>query len=344
MTHTIESTHGASAQAWSKEVMKEYLNHNPFYNFMGADSNSLIQTNEELTKQAGDAITVQLRSKLTGNGITGAGTLKGNEEDLIFHTQKVEVDTLRHGVVLKGEMSEKRVAFNLRNQARDALVDWACEKMKFDIISALTDTSVGRDRTRYIYGATDANWNDTHATALANVDTATDKLSTKLISIAKRKAVLSGDRRVRPFQIKSKDGKYEEVFVLFAHPYAVRDLMEDVAFREVNTNSSVALADSVFVHGQKVKGMWDGVMIVECDEMPLLAGTGAAGSDVAHCVLAGAQAACVAWGKKTNYKEESDDYGHENGFAIDEIRGVEKLVFNGVDHGVVNVFVSSIAD
>jgi N4-gp56 family major capsid protein len=337
MTHTIETTHGASAQAWSKEVMKEYLSHNPFYNFMGSDSNSLIQTNEELTKQAGDAITVQLRSKLTGNGIKGSAKLKGSEEDLIFHTQKLTIDTLRHGVVLKGEMSEKRVAFDLRNQARDALVDWACDKMKNDIITALTDTSVGRDQTRYIYGSKDANWNDDHATALSTVDTTDDKLTTKLISVAKRKATLGGTRRVRPFQIKSKDGKYEELFVLFAHPYAVRDLMEDVAFREVNTNSAVALGDSVFVHGQKVKGMWDGVMIVECDDMPL-------SSDVAHCVLAGAQAACVAWGKKTNYKEESDDYGHENGFAIDEIRGVEKLVFNGVDHGVVNIFVAAKAD
>lgn len=337
MTHTIETTHGASAQAWSKQVMKEYLSHNPFYNFMGADSNSLIQTNEELTKQAGDAITVQLRSKLTGAGIKGAAKLKGSEEDLIFHTQKLTVDTLRHGVVLKGEMSEKRVAFDLRNQAKDALVDWAGDKMKHDIIAALTDTSVGRHQSRYMYGITDANWNANHATALATVDTTNDKLSTKLISIAKRKATLAGERRVRPFQIKSKDGKYEEVFVLFAHPYAVRDLMEDVAFREVNTNSTVALADSVFVHGQKVKGMWDGVMIVESDDMPLE-------NNIAHCVLAGAQAACVAWGKKTNYKEESDDYGHENGFAIDEVRGIEKLVFNGVDHGVVNVFVGTSAD
>lgn len=337
MTHTIETTHGASAQAWSKEVMKEYLGHNPFYNFMGADSNSLIQTNEELTKQAGDAITVQLRSKLTGNGITGAAKLKGSEEDLMFHTQKVTVDTLRHGVVLNGEMSEKRVAFDLRNQARDALVDWACDRLKSDIITALTDTSVGRAKVRYIYGAKDANWNANHAAALTAIDTTNDKLSTKLISVAKRKAALEGDRKVRPFQIKAKDGKYEEVYVLFAHPYAVRDLLEDVAFREVNTNSSVALSDSVFVHGQKVKGMWDGVMIVECEDMPLE-------SDVAHCVLAGAQAACVAWGKKTNYKEESDDYGHENGFAIDEIRGVEKLVFNGVDHGIVNVFVSAVQD
>lgn len=344
MVQTIETTHGVTVKTWSKDVMKEYLGQNPFYNFMGSSSNSLIQMNEELTKQPGDAITVQLRSKLTGNGVTGGTVLKGKEEDLIFHTQKITVDTLRHGVVLKGEMSEKRTAFNLRNQAREALVDWASERMKKDLISALTDTSIGRHRSRYIYGSTDSNWNDDHSIALATVDTEKDKLSTKLISIAKRKASLAGDRRIRPFQYKVGDKGYEEIYVLFAHPFAIRDLLEDVAFREVNNSGSTPLEKSVFVHGQKVKGMWDGVMIVECEEMPIVSGAGANGSDVAHCVLAGAQAAAVAWGKKTNYKEDSDDYGHENGFAIDEIRGVEKLVFDGVDHGVVNIFTSALAD
>jgi len=65
---------------------------------------------------------------------------------------------------------------------------------------------------------------------------------------------------------------------------------------------------------------------------------------VAHNVLCGAQAMAVAWGKRTNYKEDADDYGHQNGFAIDEIRGVSKLVFNNVDHGVVNMFNAAVAD
>ncbi|MFT7434146.1 MAG: hypothetical protein ACI9TY_001794 [Alphaproteobacteria bacterium] len=90
--------------------------------------------------------------------------------------------------------------------------------------------------------------------------------------------------------------------------------------------------------------MWDGVMIFECSEMPILAGAGDTSIDVAHNILCGAQSAAIAWGKKTNYKEDSDDYGHENGFAIDEIRGIEKLVFNGVDHGLVNVFTAAEAD
>jgi N4-gp56 family major capsid protein len=323
--------------------MQEYLGHNPFYNFMGEGSNAVIQVREELTKAPGDAITVQLRARLTGAGVTGDTALAGNEENLVFHDQRVLVDTIRHGVLLRGEMSEKRVAFDLRNQAREALVDWAGNKIRTDLIAALTDTSVGRDRSRYLYGATDANWHGTHDTALGNVDGSADRLSTGMISIAKRKAQLGGARKVRPFQMQ-KDGGNEELYVLFAHPYAVRDLLADQAFRDVNTYIPSSFGESVLIHGQRYKGMWDGVMIFECEEMPILDDAGAGDIDVAHNVLCGAQAAAVVWGKKTNYKEDSNDYGHENGFAIDEIRGVKKLVFNNIDHGVVNVFSAAVAD
>jgi N4-gp56 family major capsid protein len=343
MPATIETTHGVSAEQWSSEVFSSYLGQNPFFSFMGTSSNSLIQVKEELLKAPGDAITVQLRARLTGSGVTGSTALKGNEENLVFYDQRLLVDTVRHAVILRGEMSEKRVAFDLRNQAREALVDWAAERLRKDLITTLTDTTVGRDRSRYLYGVTDANWNATHATALLNVDATADKLTTNLISIAKRKAMMEGTSKVRPFQIKNGD-RLDEVFVLFAHPYAVRDLMADSAFREVNVNLPTSLGESVLVHGQNYKGMWDGVMIFEVPTMPILTDAGAAGLEVAHNVLCGAQAAAVVWGKRTNYKEESDDYGHENGFAIDEIRGVKKLVFNGVDHGLVNVFTAAQAD
>ncbi|NBX85665.1 MAG: N4-gp56 family major capsid protein, partial [Proteobacteria bacterium] len=339
---TIDTTHGVTSEQWSNEVFSEYLAQNPFFNFMGTNSYNIIQVKEELTKAAGDAITIQLRAKLSGAGVTGITALKGAEEDLVFYDQRILVDTIRHGVVLRGEMSEKRVAFDLRNQAREGLVDWANDKLRRDLITAMTTTSVGRDRSRYLYGVTDANWHATHATALANVDNTNDKLTTASISRAKRKALLEGPRKVRPFQLRDGN-KVEEVYVLFAHPYAVRDLLADADFKALNTYIPTTLGDSVLVHGQRYKGMWDGVMIYET-EMPILATAGAGGIAVTHNVLCGAQACAVAWGKRTNYKEQADDYGHQNGFAIDEIRGINKLVFNGVDHGIVNLFTAAVAD
>jgi N4-gp56 family major capsid protein len=143
---TIDTTHGVTAEQWSDQVFSEYLAQNPFFNFMGQGSHNIIQVKEELTKAPGDAITIQLRAKLSGAGVTGITALKGSEEDLGFYDQRLLVDTTRHGVMLRGEMSEKRVAFDLRNQARDALVDWASDKLRKDLVTALTNTAVGRDR------------------------------------------------------------------------------------------------------------------------------------------------------------------------------------------------------
>src|SRR5690606_25860208 len=120
--------------------------------------------------------------------------------------------------------------------------------------TALTNTSTGRAQARYLYGATDANWNATHSTALANVDATNDKLTTAMISKAKRKALLEGDRKVRPFMLKDGN-KMEEVFVLFAHPYAVRDLLGDADFKALNTYIPTTFGESVLVHGQRYKGM-----------------------------------------------------------------------------------------
>lgn len=339
---TIETTHGCSAAAWSTEGFSEYLGANPFFNFMGTSSHNVVQVKEDLTRQPGDSVTVQLRAKLNGHGVTGNIRLKGDEEELVFYDQRVHVDTVRHGVVLRGEMSEKRVAFDLRNQAREALVDWASDKLRNDIVKALTNNLVGRDRSRYLYGATDANWNANHNTALANVDNTNDKLTTEIISRAKRKALLEGSRKIRPVTIRYGNTVHE-TYVMFAHPYAIRDLLKDQAFKDMNNNGVVQMPDNIYCHGQRYKGMWDGVMIYET-EMPIISKAGASNIDVAHNVLCGAQACVVAWAKRTNYKEEIDDYGHENGFAIDEIRAVEKLVFNHVDHGVVNVFTAAQAD
>jgi hypothetical protein len=38
------------------------------------------------------------------------------------------------------------------------------------------------------------------------------------------------------------------------------------------------------------------------------------------------------------------DYGFRHGTAIEEARGVEKLVFNNIDHGIVTGFVAAAAD
>jgi hypothetical protein len=51
----------------------------------------------------------------------------------------------------------------------------------------------------------------------------------------------------------------------------------------------------------------------------------------------------IAWAKRTKTATETRDYGFVHGVAIHEMRGVEKLVFNGQQHGVATAYVAALA-
>src|SRR3990170_557490 len=339
MYTSIETTHGLTQEQWGSGLYKEYLGEFPFFELMGTSSDAVIQVKEDLTKKPGDAITIGIRGKLTGAGVTGLDELKGNEEQMQFFDQRITIDEFRHGVALKGKMSQQRVAFNLRNEAKDALKDWLMEKTENDLITALTDVASGRVRGRYLYGAVDSNWNATHATATANIDNTADKLTTSIISIAKRKARLGTTIKMRPFAITDSGRKIAEKYIMFVHDLAARDLKTDTSWQNHQRDLVVAgLRDSVpWISGSNFVGEWDGVLVYASDRMPRAA-DGASAIYTSHNLLLGAQAAAIVWGQRTGWEEDIDDYNHKHGFSVGEVRGVAKLVFSRAtpeDHGVV---------
>ena len=228
---TIDTSHGMTQEKWADGIFKEYLGEFPFTKLMGKSADSIIQVDENLVKGPGDAITVSIIAELNGDGVTGLNRLKGNEENLAYYNQRIEIDEFRHGVALKGKMAQKRVATKLRDDAKFQLKRWLMKKTENDIITALSDTSSGRVQGRYLYGNADSNYNATEATAKATIDNTNDKLTSSVISIAKRKARLGTDIRMRPTSVVQDKIVVAEKFFLFVHPYCARDLIaSDTAF------------------------------------------------------------------------------------------------------------------
>jgi N4-gp56 family major capsid protein len=89
----------------------------------------VIQIKEETSKSPGDRITVGLRMQLTGDGVSGDGTLEGNEEALTTYSDNVLIDQLRHAVRSAGKMTEQRVPFSVREESRMGLQDWFAGRM-----------------------------------------------------------------------------------------------------------------------------------------------------------------------------------------------------------------------
>jgi N4-gp56 family major capsid protein len=344
---------GNQVTQWDSDFFAEYVRANRFKRYMGTDENSVIQIKEDLTVKKGGRISIPLIAKLSGAGQTGNGLLEGNEEALSNYDHLLDVSTLRHAVATT-ENDEQLTEIDLRKAAKAMLKNWAMEKLRTAIITALgsvdnagtpvaySSASAGQrnawnvaNSDRVLFGSLEANYNATHSTALATIDNTADKLTRDVVSHAKRRAQAASPI-VRPVQV----GEDSETYVMFAGTRGFRDLKADLATIHQNAGTR-GDGNPLFVEGDL---LWDGVVIRHIPEIGNITGVGAGAIDVAPAYLCGAQAVAVAWAKRTKSTTDTRDYGFVNGVGISEMRGVEKLIFNGHDHGVVTVFHAAVAD
>lgn len=349
---------GLTVQQWDEQFFEEYLQESLFRPYMGTSENSVIQMKDDLAKKAGDSLTFALVNKLAGAGVTGTATLEGNEEDMVSRSFRVYVDKIRHGVRI-AEMEQKRSAIPLRQAAKSVLKVWMQEKTRDDLIDALgsingvayaSATASQRNAwmvdnaDRVLIGSLNSNYSATHATALANVDNTDDKLTPNIISLMKRIA-LTANPRVRP--IMTNGG--ERNWVMFCGPRPFRDLAANSTMTQANREARLRGVDNPLFVGSDL--LWDGVIVKQIDDIPTYA-AGASSIDISPVYLCGAQALAVAYAKRTTSKTEVFDYGDKDGVAIEEIRGIRKMIFGSgsgdtddtKDHGVVTGWVAAVAD
>lgn len=355
MSYTeVLTGHDLTAEQWETGIQSEYLQQLWWAHIMGESSDMPIQVKMDLNKKPGDAITIGIRSRLKGGHVTGNAKGTGNEGRVDFYGQRITIDNDRQIVKVEDvPMSQKRVPWDVLTQVREALVDQSKQQLEDDLMTAMCDTSTGRVRGRYLYGSADSNWNATHATALTAVDGTNDMLTTSMLDIAKRKAliVVNATARIRPMKVQV-GMSFQEWFVSVHHPYSLRDLItNDAAWKNAQLNVSPVTSnkDHVLYTGSSFKGSWNGVLIYEWDRVPLVAST----IQVGHGLLLGAQAGAVVWGQTSKFNEDTiQDLGHDYVAELHEIRGMSKVVYNrssvsgetNEDNGVVHIFSAAVAD
>jgi N4-gp56 family major capsid protein len=359
MANTVAST-GLTPQVWDSDFFVEYIRESRFKPYMGTGEANMIQIKEDLTKKRGDSITFALVNNLDGAGVTGTGTLEGNEEAMDSRSFRLYVDKIRNGVRIP-EMEEQRSAIDLRDAARAVLKTWISEVTKATIISALgsingvaygsasegqKDAWLVDNADRVLFGAAKGNnASNDHSAALAAIDTTNDRLTPAAISLMKRIAKTASPK-IRPINVKGD----EEWFVLWTPSLVFRDLSNNTTMTQANRDAMQRGADNPLFTGGDL--IWDGVIIKELEDIAVVSGVGASSSDVAPAYLTGAQAVGIGWAKRTKSVTETFDYGDKFGVAIEEIRGIAKLTFGSgasdtadlKDHGVVTGWFSSPAD
>lgn len=350
-------------QQWDEKFFQEYIRDSRFKRYSGTSVNNIIVMNEELTGKPGQQVTIPLVTRLKGQGVTGSERLKGNEEKIATYGHKITTTTIRNGVTLDDE-EEAKAPMALRSTMRPLLRNWIMEDLRGGsatagrgIIDAMgsfriggspikyadategnKDTFLGNNLDRFLFGAALGNTSTTdHSASLANVDSTNDKLSAAIVSLSKRIAK-DADPHIRPIIVKED----EEWYVMFSGSRSFRDLKEDSVMAQANREARARGVDNpIFRDGDLI---YDGVIVREVPEIGVITGVGAASIDVSPNYLCGAQAVGIGWAMRTKTKTDTDDYGFSKGVAVQEMRGVEKLVFNDKQHGMVTVYTSGVAD
>lgn len=363
----------SAKQVWQAQYFQEYVRLSNYLPYMSNTNNGnktgiILTRYDQLQKEAGTTINIPFIGRLKSAGVTGSTALDGQEESLTNFNMPISIDWRRNGVrVPKSESFKTEI--DLWNASKDALKVWEAEKLRDDITDALgsfvTDTAgttvkasastaanrnffLANNADRVLFGNLKSNYSATWSTAIGNV-ASTAKASAANMSLAKRIAKLA-DPHIRPYKT---DSGYE-FFVAFHGSRSFRDLKADTTIVSANTNARAREGDGMMKNPIFQDGdiIYDGVIHHEVPEIDAWAtasgiydGAGSAGADVRPVFVCGTGAAGIAWGQMPTMRTDLiKDYGFRPGCAIEELLGVKKINFNGVQNGLVTVFVGAAAD
>lgn len=366
---------------YTQDINREFVRENMFSPYMGQGLESIIRIRQEL-KSGGEQMNIPLVTKLRGQG-RGSGTLVGNEEKIDNYGMRMWVDWARHAVVTNKKEKQKDSA-DIFGEAKPLLSNWGKERQRDDLIEAFMSlpsesapANLGGDEgdtvngiryeaataaqrntwnaansDRVLYGTAIANYNATHATALANIDTTTDRFDRGIVRLLKRIA-MNANPAIKPYM--TKDGY--EWFVIFAGTNSFRDLKSDMDTVHQNAGPRSLQDNPIFRDGDLVD---DGVIIRQVPEISsyvtdvwtTLKTAGDSSSRVEPVFLCGQQAAALGWGQmaRPTFRKE-DDYGFIDGVGTEMCFGTAKMFkkhpmdgTNLKQWGIVTGFVSAPVD
>lgn len=353
------------------DFFKEFVRGNRFSRYTGTGSNNVITI-----KEGRKLIEVPLVNRLSGTGVSGSATLRGNGEALPNHGMTLTPTYHRNAVEADKEELEKP-NIDIMRAARSSLLDWSMEKIRDDTIEALGaihdgttyynygDAPLAADYNqwasnnddRVIYGSAASNFSGVHATDLAKVDTTDDKLKASDISLMKRMAK-NARPRIRPMKMQEE----EEVFITFVD-----------SFNFANLKTNLGTFHSNAMPRNRSNPLWrdgdleyDGVIIREIPEIgdfidsafgsdwSSLATAGGGTTRVSPAFFCGAQAVGYGLGQRPRIiVDRLTDYEFQPGTAVELKHDIKKAFFDDnpsgtssqhVQHGMVTGFYSAAKD
>lgn len=309
-------------KAWAKKWKIEAETMSFFYDrgLVGADeNNAIIQEMAELQKEQGDKITYGLTMELEGAGVQNDSIMEGNEEEVVYFDDAVEITQLRNAVRFKGAESDQIAADNsLHMKAQKLLSRWLAAQLDQAIF-----TSLGSSLTKVIYGG--------DATTTATIE-AGDYMALSLIGRCVAYAEKADPLIIGP----THDGiQTSGVFVM--SPDQSYDLTsKDGAWIQAQMDAQLrGKTNPIFT---KAMGMHKNVPLYSHSRVGTSTTWGSgANLNGATGLFLGVGSGVIAYSSKKFFKTKSFDYDNKKGFCVGSIFGADKSVFNGSDYATIGV-------
>lgn len=310
-------------KVWAKKVWHEGVKDSYFDKFTAMDGSNVVHQNKDLTNVKGDSVVFGLMMNLTGSGVEGnRQKLSGAEDTLNIYDFTVQTQLVRNAVS-RFEADDQKSQYDMLKEIKVVLKQWLSDWLDNKLISKL---SYNPSNGEVLYAS---------AAGTQSSITANDKLTTTIISRAKRKAMMHAPK-VQPIKVDGMD-KY----IMLVHPWAARDLKDDPKWLAAQQNANVRGSKNPIFTGSL--GEYDGVILYEYERV-LSSNIGASSANVCQNLLLGKQAACFAVARPAKHIEQMDDYGNIAGNGIAFYSAVEKTKFNGLDYGVINVMTGGVVE
>ena len=310
-------------KVWAKKVWHEGVKDSYFDKFTAMDGSNVVHQNKDLTNVKGDSVVFGLMMNLTGSGVEGnRQKLSGAEDTLNIYDFTVQTQLVRNAVS-RFEADDQKSQYDMLKEIKVVLKQWLSDWLDNKLISRL---SYNPSNGEVLYAS---------AAGTQSSITANDKLTTTIISRAKRKAMMHAPK-VQPIKVDGMD-KY----IMLVHPWAARDLKDDPKWLAAQQNANVRGSKNPIFTG--ALGEYDGVILYEYERV-LSSNIGASSANVCQNLLLGKQAACFAVARPAKHIEQTDDYGNIAGNGIAFYGAVEKTKFNDFDYGIINVMTGGVVE
>jgi len=358
---TILPSDAGAVKIWETEVATETNKRSKYTKMTGTEKDSMpVVRKTSLESGPGDEVTMYLIAKLTGKPREGSEKIAGFEDRLNHYTDKLRIDKHRKAVNCGDVMDQKRVPYDIAEQVKMRVADYAADMHDEQITMNLAGSrGVGDEFHLYPSGyagfpnallAPDTGHRQVYdgSVAYGSLVAATHTLKTAVVdsAILKAKKMIGNVREGKAARMEmcAVEGGSHWLFMTSAESmFDLRREVGEAGWLTVEKARAAAEGSKslIFTGG---KALYNGALIDEV-ETPVKFNDAGAGTVLAtRSLLIGAHACAVAYGtkgqsRKTRYElSESDlDHGEEEVVVMRVIAGYKKCRYNGMDMGVISV-------